>query len=71
MTPQHDDPEPDEDEVRYLIGVPWSETELKGMGQRFIAAMAAAIRAGEERPPRVGIDRTPGTKKPRFVSGQR
>jgi hypothetical protein len=38
------------------------------MTTKFVAAMAAAIRAGEERPPRVGVDRTPGTKKPRYVS---
>jgi hypothetical protein len=69
MTAQQDDSGPDD--VRYLMGVPWSDTELKGMGRRFIAAMTAAIRAGQERPPRIGIDRTPGTKKPHFVSGPR
>jgi hypothetical protein len=38
--------------------------QLVEMNERFIAAMAAAIRAGLERPPRVGIDRRPGTKNP-------
>jgi hypothetical protein len=63
MTAQHDP-----DEVQHVVGLPWSENELRTMSRRFIAAMAAAIRSGEERPPRVGIDQTPGTKKPRFVS---
>jgi hypothetical protein len=31
---------------------------------RFVAAMAAAIRAGDERPPRVGIDTRPCTRHP-------
>jgi hypothetical protein len=46
---------------------PYSRAELEEMNQRFIKAMAAAIRAGLERPPRVGIDRTPGTKNPAYV----
>jgi hypothetical protein len=35
--------------------------------QKFIAAMIAAIRAGTERPHRVGIDTTPGTRAPRMI----
>jgi hypothetical protein len=42
----------------------YSGAQLLEMNANFIAAMAAAIRAGLERPPRVGIDRTPGTKNP-------
>ena len=42
----------------------YSVADLQRMNERYIAAMAAAIRARLERPPRVGIDRTPGTKKP-------
>jgi hypothetical protein len=42
----------------------YSGDELHQMNARFIAAMAAAIRALREYPPRVGIDQTPGTKKP-------
>jgi hypothetical protein len=38
--------------------------QLVEMNAKFIAAMAAAIRARLERPPRVGIDRRPGTKNP-------
>jgi hypothetical protein len=53
------------DEMRH--GLPWSKTELEVMTRNFIAAMAAAIRAGKERPPRVGIDQTPGTRNPRYV----
>jgi hypothetical protein len=52
---------------RRPVGLPWSEDDLKQMTTRFVAAMAAAIRAGHERPPQVGVDRTPGTKKPRRV----
>jgi hypothetical protein len=37
------------------------------MNDRFVAAMAAAIRAGLEHPPGVGIDRTPGTKNPSYL----
>jgi hypothetical protein len=55
-------------ENRHLGNFPWSPAELEFMTTKFVAAMAAAIRAGEERPPRVGIDPTPGTKKPRYVS---
>ena len=70
---QHDDlaldnPGPDNcapDEIRH--GLPWSKTELEVMTRNFIAAMAAAIRAGKERPPRVGVDQTPGTRNPRYV----
>jgi len=51
-------------EVRHLGSLPYTESELDRMNDRFVAAMAAAIRAGLERPPRVGIDRTPGTKNP-------
>ena len=42
----------------------YSRAELYKMNAEFIAAMAAAIRAGLERPPRVGIDPRPGTKNP-------
>jgi hypothetical protein len=70
---QHDDlaldnPGPDNcapDEIRH--GLPWSKTELEVMSRNFIAAMAAAIRAGKERPPRVGIEQKPGTRNPRYV----
>jgi hypothetical protein len=41
---------------------PYSTAQLQLMNERFVAAMAAAIRAGLERPPRVGIDQRPGTK---------
>ena len=63
-----DDPTPDNfvaDGTRY--GLPWSKTELEVMSRNFITAMAAAIRAGKEHPPRVGIDQTPGTRNPRYV----
>jgi hypothetical protein len=51
------------DKVEYFVR--WDpKDELLLMNRRFVAAMAAAIRARLERPPRVGIDRTPGTKKP-------
>ena len=53
------------DEMRH--GLPWSKTELEVMSRNFIAAMAAAIRAGKERPPRVGIEQKPGTRNPRYV----
>ena len=59
---------PDQLANRRPVGLPWSEDDLKRMSTRFVAAMAAAIRAGRERPPQVGVDRTPGTKKPRYVS---
>jgi hypothetical protein len=42
----------------------YSRAQLFEMNANFIAAMAAAIRTGLERPPRVGIDSTPGTKNP-------
>jgi hypothetical protein len=51
----------------YEVGdsrMPYSGTELWESNENFIAAMAAAIRAGLERPPRVGVDRRPGTKNP-------
>jgi hypothetical protein len=35
--------------------------------RKFIAAMIAAIRAGAERPHRVGIDTTPGTRAPVII----
>jgi hypothetical protein len=38
--------------------------QLVEMNTKFIEAMATAIRAGLERPPRVGIDPRPGTKNP-------
>jgi hypothetical protein len=42
----------------------YSGDELQLMNARFTSAMSAAIRALREHPPRVGIDPTPGTKKP-------
>jgi hypothetical protein len=42
----------------------YSGTELYNMNAKFIAAMSAAVRAGCEHPPRVGVDQTPGTKNP-------
>jgi hypothetical protein len=59
------------DEVRHLGSFPYLKAELHQMNDRFVAAMVAAIRAGLERPPRVGIDRTPGTKKPSYLSAPR
>jgi hypothetical protein len=47
------------------------QTQLQRMNRRFVVAMAAAIRAGLERPPRVGIDPTPGTKSPLYFSAPR
>jgi hypothetical protein len=41
--------------------------QFSEMNAKFIGAMAAAIRAGLERPPRVGVDPRPGTKNPSFV----
>ena len=61
----HEELEPQE--VRHLGNSPYTDTDLDRMNDRFAAAMAAAIRAGLERPPRVGIDRTPGTKNPSHV----
>jgi hypothetical protein len=49
----------------------YSAADLQRMNRRFVAAMAAAIRAGLEQPPRVGIDRTPGTKSPMYLSPPR
>ena len=46
----------------------YSRAELYDMNAAFIAAMGAAIRSNRERPPRVGIDQTPGTKKPIYYS---
>ena len=46
------------------FGGSYSEAELQRMNERFVAAMGAAIRALREHPPGVGIDQTPGTKKP-------
>ena len=54
-------------ELRNLGSFPYLKAELQQMNERFVAAMVAAIRAGLERPPRVGIDLTPGTKKPSYV----
>ena len=42
----------------------YSRVELHKMNAEFIVAMAAAIRAHLEHPPRVGVDPTPGTKNP-------
>jgi hypothetical protein len=53
-------------EVRHLGSFPYLQAELQRMNERFVRAMAAAIRAGLERPARVGIDRTPGTKSPLY-----
>jgi len=49
-----------------LSSIYYSWAQLLEMNAKFIAAMAAAIRAGLEHPPRVGIDRTPGTKNPSY-----
>jgi hypothetical protein len=54
-------------ELRDLGSWPYSRAKLEEMDQRYVAAMAAAIRTRLERPPRVGIDRTPGTKNPSYV----
>ena len=58
-------------ELRNLASLPYLEAELQQMNDRFVAAMAAAIRARLERPPRVGIDPTPGTKNPSYLSRRR
>jgi len=63
--------EAEPNELRNLGSLPYLKGELQRMNDRFIAAMAAAIRAGLERPPRVGIDRTPGTKKPSYLRTRR
>jgi hypothetical protein len=52
---------------RGIAASPHAKIELHRRNAKFIAAMAAAIRAGLERPPQVGIDRTPGTKNPLWV----
>jgi hypothetical protein len=55
----------DQDEAYEVDGrMPYSGTELRERNENFIAAMAAAIRGGLERPPQVGVDRRPGTKNP-------
>jgi hypothetical protein len=45
-------------------GFPYPAGKLYEMNAKFITAMVHAVRAGLERPPRVGIDPTPGTKRP-------
>jgi hypothetical protein len=45
----------------------WFREDLIRMNDRFIAAMGRAIRERLERPPRVGIDTTPGTRNPTLV----
>jgi hypothetical protein len=65
----HDKLQPQE--VRHIGSLPYTDDELDRMNDRFVAAMAAAIRAGLERPPRVGIDLTPGTKNPSYVPTRR
>ena len=68
LDPEQLEPEePDEPEEQPLYGRSYYQTELRRVNTRFVAAMAAAIRAGLERPPRVGIDRTPGTKNPLYL----
>jgi len=59
--------EPEEPEEQQPYGRSDYQTELRRLNKRFVVAMAAAIRAGLERPPRVGIDRTPGTKSPLYL----
>jgi hypothetical protein len=54
-------------EVHDLGSWLYSRAKLEEMNWRFAKAMAAAIRARLERPPRVGIDRVPGTKNPSYV----
>jgi hypothetical protein len=63
--------EPEEPEEQQLYGRSDYQTALRRVNRRFVAAMAAAIRAGLEQPPRVGIDRTPGTKSPMYLSPPR
>ncbi len=55
-------------EPDHLGSSPYSTAQLQLMNERFVAAMAAAVRAGLERPPRVGIDQRPGTKNPSYVA---
>ena len=59
--------EPDEPEDPHGLVGRVDYQSLRRMNTSFVAAMAAAIRAGLERPPRVGIDRTPGTKSPLYL----
>jgi hypothetical protein len=42
----------------------WSREQLLRMNSKFVDRMVAAIRAGKERPPMVGVDKRPGTKRP-------
>ena len=49
-------------EVHDLGSWLYSRAKLEEMNWKFVRAMAAAIRGGLERPPRIGIDKTPGTK---------
>ena len=60
-------PEKIKPEQRDLGSLPYLKAQLQEMNAGFVAAMAAAIRAGLERPPRIGIDRVPGTKNPSYV----
>jgi hypothetical protein len=60
-----------EAELQELGGSPYSSAKLHQRNAKFIAAMAAAIRAGLERPARVGIDRTPGTRNPTWALARR
>jgi hypothetical protein len=59
--------EPEEPEEQHLYGRSDYQTALRRVNRKFVVAMAAAIRAGLERPPRVGIDPTPGTKSPLYL----
>ena len=63
--------EPVEPEEQQLYGRSDYQTELRRVNRRFVVVMAAAIRAGLERPPRIGIDPTPGTKSPLYLSPPR
>ena len=62
--------EPEEPDEPELLGSDY-QTRLQLMDRKFVAAMVAAIRAGLERPPRVGIHRTPGTKSPLYLRPSR
>ena len=59
--------EPEEPKEPQLPGILDQQSRLQLINGKFVDAMAAAIRAGLERPPRVGIDRTPGTKSPLYL----
>lgn len=59
------------EEVRHLGSLTYLQADLQRMNERFVRAMAAAIRAGLERPPRIGIDQAPGTRNPSYVPTQR